>query len=401
MTKLLQINVTANWGSHGTIAEKIGELAQQELGWESYIAYGRRARTSSSHLIHIGNMWDERWHGVETRLFDNAGLASRLTTKKFLRLLDEIKPDIIHLHNLTGYYINYPLLFQYIADHDIPTVWTLHDCWFMTGHCVHFEYINCDRWKTGCGRCPNIKSYPESLGIDNSKRNYRLKKHYFNLPGKLTLVPVSDWLNRLTRLSFLKDRNIVTIHNGIDLTQFKPSSVRKIDSDKPIVLGVASKWTPERGMYDVINLCNHAEFQVVIIGLDEKQCKNLPDNIISIPRTSSQTELACYYSNANVFVNPTYSDNFPTVNIEALACGTPVVTYRTGGSPESLTPETGRVVEQGDQDALYHAIMEILSLSPEKRALMKAACINRAHEFDYHVRFKDYLTLYKSMLKIE
>jgi putative colanic acid biosynthesis glycosyltransferase len=397
MTKLFQINITANCGSHGKIAEGIGQLAIKK-GWESYIAYGREARQSHSHLYHIGTMWDERWHGVQTRLLDKHGLGSKQATKKLLEKMDEVKPDIVHLHNIHGYYLNYPLLFQYLASHNLPTVWTLHDCWPFTGHCVHFELVSCQLWKTQCHDCPLLRSYPASLWKDNSENNFQLKKYYFNLPKDLVIVPVSDWLANLVNASFLSHHRIVTIHNGINLDLFKPIPSDIIRRNRPIVLAVASVWNKEKGLQDLIQLAQHRDIQLVIIGVTEKQKHSLPSHIIAIARTANQTELAKYYTAADVLVNPTYADNFPTVNLEALACGTPVVTYNVGGSPESLTADTGIVVPTGDVEALYQSVKKMVSPDATHRLLLRQRCVTRAQCFDFKNRFQDYIDLYEDLL---
>lgn len=397
--KLLQINISANHGSTGKIAEQIGRLAIAD-GWESYIAYGREAGESESKLIHIGNMWDERWHGLQTRLFDRHGLASKYATKKLVEKINVIQPDIIHLHNIHGYYLNYPILFDFLSEYGKPVVWTLHDCWSFTGHCAHFDAIGCEKWKTHCANCPLRGSYPSSFLIDGSSRNFELKKKYFNLPKNLTLVPVSHWLEKLLRQSFLGDHYINMIYNGIDLTNFRPYLAAKIHSafGKTVVLGVASVWEERKGLSDLIKLSKHDDLQVVLIGLNDSQLKNLPSNVVGLKRTSDQRELAEYYSSADVFVNPTYQDTFPTVNLEAMACGTPVVTYNTGGSPESLTEETGIVVPKGDVERLYSAIKSIIGKSPTEKEEQRRLCVERAKDFDAKVRYEEYINLYEKLL---
>lgn len=399
MVSLLQINISANHGSTGKIAEQIGRLAIAD-GWESYIAYGRVAGESQSHLIHIGNMWDERWHGLQTRLFDRHGLASKYATKKLVEKINVIQPDIIHLHNIHGYYLNYPILFDFLSEYGKPVVWTLHDCWSFTGHCAYFDAIGCEKWKTHCANCPLRGSYPSSFLIDGSSRNFDLKKKYFNLPMNLTLVPVSHWLEKLLRQSFLGDNSIKMVYNGIDLSNFHPSHATKINSayGKTIVLGVASVWEKRKGLSDLIKLSEHDDLLVVLIGLNDSQLKNLPSNVVGLKRTSDQQELAEYYSSADVFVNPTYEDTFGLVNVEAMACGTPVVTYNTGGSPESLTEETGIVVPKGDVEGLYSAIKSIIGKSPTEKEEQRRLCVERAKEFDAKVRYEEYINLYEKLL---
>lgn len=402
MPKLLQINITANWGSHGRIAEEIGLLAIQN-GWESYIAYGRWANPSKSHLIKIGNMWDERWHGVQSRLLDNHGLASKSATKQLINTIKEIKPNIIHLHNIHGYYLNYPLLFEFLSNVKIPVVWTLHDCWPMTGHCAYFTYAKCEKWKTECSNCENLDSYPISYIIDNSRSNYAKKKKYFNNIRNLTLVPVSDWLSGIVTQSLLKKNTVKVIHNGVDVEIFKPlgrgTLPKGLLNGKKIVLGVSSKWEKRKGLEDFIKLRNilSPDYLIVIIGVSEAQNRQMPDGIIGICRTDNIEELVCYYSSVDVFINPTYEDNFPTTNIEALACGTPVVTYRTGGSPEAIDEQTGIVVEVGDINGLVDGIKKACQSNHKEET--RRLCRERAVKyFNKNDRYKEYLDLYQSLL---
>ena len=403
MPKLLQINITANWGSHGRIAEEIGLLAIQN-GWESYIAYGRWANPSKSHLIKIGNMWDERWHGVQSRLLDNHGLASKSATKQLINTIKEIKPNIIHLHNIHGYYLNYPLLFEFLSNVRIPVVWTLHDCWSMTGHCAYFTYAKCEKWKTECSNCENLDSYPISYIIDNSRSNYAKKKKYFNIIRNLTLVPVSDWLSGIVTQSLLKKNTVKVIHNGVDVEIFKPlgrgTLPKGLLNGKKIVLGVSSKWEKRKGLEDFIKLRNllSNDYQIVIIGLSEGQKKKMPNGVDGICRTDNIEELVRYYSSADVFINPTYEDNFPTTNIEALACGTPVITYRTGGSPEAIDENTGMVVEVGDINGLVAGIKK-LCLSDHKEETRRLCRERAVKYFNKNDRYREYLDLYQSLLE--
>lgn len=403
MPKLLQINITANWGSHGRIAEEIGQLAMHN-GWESYIAYGRWANPSKSHLIKIGSMWDERWHGVQSRLLDNHGLASKRATKQLISAIKEIKPDLIHLHNIHGYYLNYPLLFDYLYHAEIPVVWTLHDCWPMTGHCAYFTYAKCEKWKKECSNCENLDSYPISYIIDNSRSNYAKKKKYFNIIRNLTLVPVSDWLSGIVTQSLLKKNTVKVIHNGVDVEIFKPwgrgTLPKGLLNGKKIVLGVSSKWEKRKGLEDFIKLRSilGPDYLIVIIGVSEAQKRQMPDGIIGICRTDNIEELVCYYSSADVFINPTYEDNFPTTNIEALACGTPVVTYRTGGSPEAIDNQTGIVVEVGDINGLVDGIKKICQSDHKEDT--RRLCRERAVKyFNKDDRYREYLDLYQSLLE--
>lgn len=405
MPTLLQINVVANWGSTGRIAEGIG-LAAMAHGWQSYIAYGRGEPTSASKLITVGGRRSTFRNALKARLLDNEGLNARRETMRLIEQMKRIKPDVVHLHNIHGYYLNFPLLFQYLADMDIPVVWTLHDCWTFTGHCGSFDFVGCKRWKSGCYGCPQRHGYPASWLIDRSKRNYETKKHFFNLPRRLTLVPVSDWLAGLVRQSFLGGHQIQRIYNGVDLQKFKPSpqsTGEKVRSRLNIraphfILGVASVWTRRKGLDDFIALRKELaqeEFDIVLLGLPPKQIKQLPYGIIGVQRTNSVEEMAELYSAADVFVNPTWEDNFPTTNIEALACGTPVITYRTGGSPEAIDEKTGMVVEKGDIGRLAAAVKAIAC---KGRSSYAENCRQRAERlYNRDDNFEEYIRLYESL----
>ena len=403
MPKLLQINSVVNSGSTGRIAEEIGQTAISN-GWRSYIAYGRNERPSESKLIRIGTDWNVKMHGLQTRLFDRHGLGSKIVTENLVQQIEQIKPDIIHLHNLHGYYLNIEVLFNYLSKAGVPVVWTLHDCWSITGHCSHFDFIGCEKWKTECFRCPQKKEYPASFLMDRSKENYILKKKLFTSVDNLTLVPVSNWLANILKESFLKNTPVKVIHNGINTDVFQPTSGHAIHTkyklkNKFIILGVASVWSPRKGLKDFIELSKkpNSDLQIILVGLSKKQIKELPENIIGIERTESIFELAQLYSISDVYVNPTYEDNFPTTNLESIACGTPVITYETGGSSEAIDENTGIVVKKGDINDLVIAINQI---KEKGKAFYTNACIKRANQFyKKEERYHEYIDLYNSLLK--
>jgi len=400
--KLLQINSVVNSGSTGRIAEEIGQIAIA-AGWKSYIAYGRHARTSQSELIKIGSDWDIRMHGLQTRLFDRHGLASTAATREFVEQIKKIKPDIIHLHNIHGYYINIEILFRYLKDANIPVVWTFHDCWPMTGHCAYFTFVGCEKWKTQCFSCPQKKDYPGSYFLDRSKQNYTKKRKLFTSVNDITIVPVSNWLGEIVKQSYLIDYPIRVINNGIDVNVFSPQSRDGIRlkyglADKFILLGVATEWGRRKGLHDFIELSKTLKDDeiIILVGLKEDQIKILPENIIGITRTESTQELVEVYSSADVFVNPTWEDNFPTTNLEALACGTPVITYETGGSPEAIDELTGIVVEQGNIHKLTEAINQIKEKGKQSYS---EACVKRAHRlYRKEDRYREYIELYEELL---
>ena len=392
MPTLLQINATANWGSTGRIAEQIGNAAIQ-AGWKSYIAFGRHNGESSSRLIRIGNNIDVYFHALMARFFDCAGLCSRHATKRFIKRLSKIKPDIVHLHNIHGYYVNYKLLFEYLSTTDIKVVWTFHDCWAFTGHCPHFINIGCYKWRTQCYSCPLKKEYPSSILFDNSKKNYSIKKNVFSkLP--VHIVSVSNWMNDLVSQSFMQNNNLSIIHNGIDINVFKPITFKERSLYR--ILAVSNIWTNDKGLNDLYRLrvLLSSEYEIHIVGLTDDQIGQLPSGICGFKRTASVEELVDAYTSADVLVNPTYADTFPTVNLESLACGTPVITYNTGGSPEAIDELTGVIVEQGNVEALAEAIINL-----KNNPLSSHACRERARQlFDKDRCFDKYIELYQSLV---
>ena len=391
---LLQINVTANWGSTGKIAEQIGQCAIAH-GWESYIAYGRWYNPSQSHLIKIGDKLNMYQHYAEQRIFDNEGLCSRGATKEFIKRIDEIKPDVIQLHNIHDHYLNYRLLFEYLNKTDIKVVWTFHDCWAFTGHCFHFITKGCDRWKSGCFDCPLQHEYPKTL-FDRSRKNYTMKKNLFGANNNLTIIACSEWIANFVRQSFLKDKPIYVINNGVDLNVFKDSESLGTNKKSFHVLAVSNVWNKDKGFDDILKLREilSNEYEITIVGVAKQQLNSLPQGIVGIERTQNVHELVALYSKADVFINPTYADNFPTVNLEALACGTPVITYRTGGSPEAIDEKTGVVVEQGDINGLAVAIQKM-----KESPLSSADCRKRAEDyFENDKCFEKYIELYNGLL---
>jgi len=399
---LFQINTVVNSGSTGRIAEEIGQKAMS-LGWKSYIAYGRGPGNSKSELIKIGNKLEQAIHGIKTRVFDAHGFGSYSATKQLVERIKQIKPDIIHLHNVHGYYLNLIVLFDFLKESKIPTVWTLHDCWAFTGHCTYFDFAGCAKWKTKCYKCPQKNEYPTSIFFDRSSKNHKIKKQLFTSLPNLTIVPVSKWLSGITEQSFLNKYPTQIINNGINTDVFKPpaSTVlhEKFGLDNQfILLGVASVWSPRKGLRDFIQLSQLLDsfFQIILVGLNKQQIKSLPSSIIAIERTESVSELSTIYAGSDIFINPTYEDNFPTTNLEALACGTPVITYRTGGSPEAIDDKTGIVVEKGNIQELIQAIK---SIKVNGKASYSKACRERAEKlYNKEDRFNDYISLYNSLI---
>lgn len=352
MSRILFINSVCN-GSTGTICKNLYKAAVEE-GHECCIAYGRGKAPEEFKTIKIGNKLDTYLHVLKARLFDASGFGSKRATKKFIKKIEKFKPDIIHLHNIHGYYVNIEILFYYLKEHpEIKKIWTLHDCWAFTGHCPHFEYEKCEQWKNECKKCVRKNEYPKSL-IDKCNRNYWLKKFLFTNVDNLMLVSPSNWLRNLIIDSFFKDYPIKVINNGVDTTIFKytKSDIKERYGikGKKVILGVASVWDKKKGLDIFIELSKQLDnnYQIVLIGLNKKQIKKVPSNIIGITRTENIEELVKWYSATDIFFNPTLEDNYPTTNLEAIACGTPVLTFETGGSPESALLIENSIISKND-----------------------------------------------------
>jgi len=402
MKTVLQINSVANSGSTGRIVEEISQLAISS-GWQSYIAYGRWQYNSKTKLIKIGNIISIYLHGLISVLFDGHGYGSKRATKKFLKKVDLLNPDIIHLHNIHGYYINIKLLFNYLEKKNIPVIWTLHDCWAFTGHCAHFDFIGCNKWMFQCHLCPQKHKYPASLFLSRSSHNYLLKKKIFNQIKKMTIVPVSYWLSLNVQKSFLNRHPVHIIQNGIDLDVFSAQyNVEQIKikygiNGKFLILGVASPWTKLKGLNDFILLHKLLDQDCIIllVGLNKKQIQKLPSGIIGIERTENIHTLANLYSAADLYINPTWEETFSLTNLESMACGTPIITYRTGGSVELVSENTGFIVNKGDINELYKYVNIVKQAG---KAFYSEYCRKHAiSQFNKQTKFLEYINLYNQI----
>ena len=395
--KVLQINSVCGIGSTGRISTDIHSILKDQ-GHESYIAYGRDLPKNCDNTIKIGTKFDNYAHVAKTRILDKHAFGSKKATIEFIKEVKELDPDIIHLHNIHGYYVNIEVLFNYLKEANKPVVWTLHDCWSFTGHCSHFDYIGCNKWVERCFDCPQKNEYPKSLLADNSKMNYKKKKELFMGINDMFIVTPSKWLARLVKKSFLGKYPVKVINNGIDLQVFTPTGSLFREKNhlngKFIILGVASIWDYRKGLQYFIELSDRLNEDeiIVLVGLSEKQLKSVPNNIMGIMRTNSIEELAEIYSAADVFVNPTLEDNFPTTNLEALACGTPIITFDTGGSIESINDKTGIITEVKSAKGLIDAIRRIR----KKVNMYKSSnCIKSAKEnYDKDDKYQEYIELY-------
>jgi putative colanic acid biosynthesis glycosyltransferase len=399
---ILQIDVAVNVGSTGRIAEQIGQKVIENQ-WESTIAFGRQQAESQSQKIKIGNKWEQGYHLLLTRFFDRHGFGSVSGTKALADKIKFLSPDIIHLHQIHGYYINIQILFEFLSRYNKPVIWTLHDCWAYTGHCCYYERVNCNKWQTECNTCPLTGYYPQSWFMDNSKENYIQKKKLCSEIKDLTIVPVSNWLASELSHSFLKERPVIPICNGIDVHKFRytdPSEIKDKLSlgDKKILLGVASPWSEVKGLNDFIRLSEIIDdnYKIILIGLSETQKKNLPNRIIGIGRLSSPSELVKYYSLADVFVNPSIAESFGLVTVEAMACGTPVVGYNVTATPELIPSGTGYVVDKGDVNALFQKVKIIVENGKNKYS---EACRNNVVvHYNKDFQYEKYISLYRDKL---
>lgn len=397
--KIIQIS-SVPYGSIAKIMIEIAAVANKR-GHFAYVASGYSTHPISQMpkgYMKIGNVITKLVHLLLARITGLNGCFSWIATKLFLKEVKKINPDIIHIHNLHGWYINIPTLFSYFKKQNIQVIWTLHDCWPITGHCPHFDMIRCEKWKRECCDCLQYRSYPQSL-IDNSKYMHKLKKKWFMGLKDLIIVTPSFWLSQLVQQSFLGEYTIKVINNGIDLSVFKPQNNdfknKNNCENKFIILGVALGWNERKGLDVFIDLakCLEHKYKIVLVGMDKDTGTQLPQNIMTIPRTQNSVQLAELYSMADVFVNPTREDTYPTVNMEALACGTPVITFRTGGSPEMIDETCGVVVERDDIDTLQKEIVRVCMEKP----FSQEQCIKKAQEFDANQRFKEYIELYESV----
>lgn len=410
MKTLLQIDICRNSGSTGKISEDIGKLAIQR-GWNSYKAYSYvldDRRESDNILIPVGDKAGYYLSIIETRLFDNhcLGLSNKRGTEELIKTIEEIKPDIIQLHDIKGYFLNIRILFEYLAKRDIPIVWTVHSCWQFTGHCGHFDYLGCERWKTGCYKCPGKKQYPTSWLLDRSKKNWEEKRELFTGVSNITLVPVSNWLSNLIGESFLKDLPRQVIYNGIDTNVFKPMEnygnlVEQYGlHNKIVLLAAATAWGEKKGFNDYLKLREYLsdDYIIVLIGLKPELTASLPRGIVGISKTNDQEELAKWYSLADVVLNLSYEETFGLTTVEGFGCGTPSVVYNKTASPELISKGVGYVVDAGNIQAVADAVNHLIK--DNSKDYYRDNCRKYAlAKFDKENNFNKYIELYDTLLE--
>ena len=409
--KILQINTVCGSGSVGKITADIYNTLKEQ-GEEGVVCYGRNSAPKEINAVKVGSKWDFYFHALVGVLFGRGGFGSGKMTDKLIEKIKEEQPDIIHLHNIHGFYLQVEKLFSYLKKADIPVVWTLHDCWSFTGHCAYFDYVSCEKWKDGCSSCPqHINAYPYSL-MDYSKKSYERKKEAFCGVKNLTIVTPSKWLKDLVLKSVLKEYPVKVIPNGIELKNFNDRETVEQNNfrkqygieNKYMILGVANVWEKRKGMEYFIELSkmleeknreiNQENAVIVLVGVSKKEKDGLPKNIIGIERTNGAKELADIYRTADVYVNATLEDNFPTTNLEALACGTPVITFATGGSTESIDGSCGMITKEKSAKGIYEALLE-LQRNPKDRE----KCAKKGKEYDKKIRFLQYIQLYKELMQ--
>lgn len=363
--KYLFINTVSGFGSTGKIVAKTcRELMAQ--GHECLIAYGRKENKAEDiPSVRIGNRVDNLTHLVKSQLLDGTGFGSYFATKKFLEQVRSYDPDVIWIHNLHGYYIHVGLLFEYLHTCGKEIKWTLHDCWAFTGHCPYFDYVQCDKWKTGCHHCPQKGMYPASLLLDSSRSNYEKKKALFTGIPNVTLITPSHWLASRVKASFLGEYPVEVVYNTVDETVFRPVqsdfAARYGLEGKKILLGVANVWEKRKGLNDFVALSKLLDdrFKIVLIGLPQKLIDSLPPEILGLPRTASAQELAEAYSAAWLYICPSTEETFGMTVLEASLCGTKCVVYQGTACEEVAEPFDGIAVPRGAEN-IYQAICRYL-----------------------------------------
>lgn len=395
--KLYQINVVCGTGSTGRIATDISHMLE-EHGDECRIAYGRGSSPDDINAIKIETKLGNLYHAIMTRLTDRHGLYSKRATRALIKDIRQYQPDIIHLHNLHGYFMNYKMLFAFLKEYNKPVVWTLHDCWAFTGHCAYFDAAGCQKWKNGCRQCCQSMEYPASFRKRASKNNYICKQKSFLGLEKLQIITVSNWLRKVVKQSFLSEYPIETIYNGIDLSLMKPteSDLRKKYKleNKLIVLGVATVWDRRKGL-DIFQRLSEKlpkTYQIILVGVTEKQKKELSNNILFLEKQEYR-ELAKWYSAADVYVNASIEETMGLTTVEAMACGTPVVVQNATAIPEVVGDGCGIVVEKGDVDGMVGAIIGL-----QKTKAVSEQCVSKAREFERDKQYRYYYEMYQRLL---
>lgn len=394
--KVLQINTVISYGSTGSIVRNIYDGLVAD-GHDCLVVYGRGDAVEGYQSVSIANKIETIIHVLGSRFFDSHGLLSINSTRRLIAIIEDYKPDIIHLHNIHGYYLNFPELFQYLSGTSIPVVWLMHDQWAISGGAAYSDNLFSQTMRTKKER----REYPKVSFLEQYKRNLQLKESFFTMLSNLVIVTPSDWLSNQMRESFFQSFPVYTIHNGIDLSKFQAASLDKTEHQKKQVLGVAHKWDIRKGTDFFLELAKDLEdtHHFTMVGVDASLKERISGSEIPITmleKTSSVQELVSFYQEADIFLNPTLQDNFPTVNIEAQACGTPVITFQSGGSGESILDGiTGLVIPQGHYDALKQALVDW----PSKNEQIQEFCVENSKKYDKSVMYHQYKLLYQQLME--
>lgn len=389
--KILLINAVYRFGSTGRLVHELKEAAQKE-GHEVLVAFGRNPQEATEDTFYFGSKPGFMYHVLMTRFFGRHGLHSTLKTKVLMDRIDAFNPDVIHIHNVHGYYLNVPMLFNYLKTLNKKIIWTQHDTWSVSGSSAYFDYDGCEVWNRGCEVCSNTKEYPEVWAFPNQKRNFKWKQDAFIGFNNLTLITVSDWQKNLLKTTFLDTYEIKRIYNGIDLNVFIPK-IKKPPSNTIKLLGVANIWESRKGLDDFILLSKKLpnNYEITLIGLSKEQVNTLPKNIKGITRTDSIASLVKYYQEADIYLNLSVEETMGLTSVEAMACGTPAIVYDKTAVPEIVDANSGIVVEANNIELLTQTI---INFDFDYYTIEKAR--NRALFFNKESMVKSHLELYES-----
>ena len=393
--KVLQINAVYGKYSTGIIVKDIEDVLIRNDD-TPFVAY-QSANGQPVCGYKIGSNLSWKLHALYTRIFGKQAYASTRATKKFLRWVDIIKPDVVHLHNVHSNFINLNMLLDYLSKNDVATVITLHDCWYFTGKCSHYVLSGCDKWQAECGKCPALKKEVKSLFFDQTSKVLKDKTSHLNSISNLTIVGCSKWIANEVKKSLVKPKNIEVVRNGIDTSIFYPheSDIKErigVKKDSFMMLGFADKWCYDKNLDTVKSICDtFKDDAIVIAGCNEKHKNFLSqfNNVVCLPYVSDRNFMADLFSSADVFVNLTHADTLPTVNMESICSGTPVVTFDACGSPELVDKDSGFVVKKGDTEGVLSAIEKI------KTCGFNIDIESKKTKFDKQTCYKKYLEIYK------
>ena len=394
--KVLMINSVCGVRSTGRICTDLAQMLEAK-GHEVKIAYGRMAvpEMHQKYAYRIGSNRDVKLHGLKARVWDASGFGSKAATRRFIKWVEQFDPDIIHLHNIHGYYLNVEMLFKYLRHCGKPILWSFYDCWSFTGHCAHFDYNGCQKWQDGCCNCQFKGDYPKSF-VDRSKENHERKRRLFTGIPNLQLIVPSKWMAEMVSQSYMKDYPCHILPNGIDVEQFSPVSGARdtyVSEGQHLVVGVSSVWQKMKGLEHINKLAQSLpkeKYAILLVGGGEDK-EPIDPSILRVHHTDSVKELCRIYTAADVFINPTLQETQGLTTVEAFACGTPAVVFNAGGAAECVDDTCGIIVPKDDTKALQEAILRVCEESPFTRE----ACRAKAETYDKNTCYKAFMDLYE------